>query len=158
LIFPSGKQLEARVLKNLIIRKFRPDDKDDIIQIYKSITQRSDPIDINQVVDEQALSDTGVCYVAEHDGRLVGYIVSYLLTASFGIQQSVWIPTFGVDPDFMGRGIGRELAQAVFDFYKAKGIQNIYTSVRWYDMDVLSFLRTLGFDRSEFLNLQKRLD
>lgn len=145
-------------MKNLIIREFRPDDKDDIIRIYKSITQRFDTIDINQVVDEQALSDTGACFVAEHDGRLVGYIVSYLLTASFGIQQSAWIPTFGVDPDYMGRGIGRSLAQAVFDFFKARGIQNIYTSVRWYDTDVLSFVRTLGFDRSEFINLQKRLD
>jgi predicted GNAT family acetyltransferase len=34
------------------------------------------------------------------------------LTGSFGIQQSAWIPTFGVDPDFMGHGIGRKLAEA----------------------------------------------
>ena len=88
----------------------------------------------------------------------MGYIVSYLLTASFGIQQSAWIPMFGVAPDYMGRGIGRKMAQVVFDYYKAKGIQSIYTSVRWFDTDVLSFMRTLGFDRSEFINLQKRLD
>ena len=80
------------------------------------------------------------------------------MTASFGIQRSAWIPTFGVDPDFMGHGIGRALAQAVFDFYKANGIQSMYTSVRWYDTDLLQFMRTLGFDRSEFINLQKRLD
>ena len=58
----------------------------------------------------------------------------------------------------MGHGIGRALAQAVFDFYKANGIQSMYTSVRWYDTDLLQFMRTLGFDRSEFINLQKRLD
>ena len=145
-------------MENVIIRKLRSNDKDDIISIYKSITQRFDNIDINQIVSEQALSNSGGCFVAEHGGRLVGYIVSYLLTASFGIQQSAWIPTFGVAPDYMGHGIGRMLAQAVFDYYKTRGIQNIYTSVRWYDTDVLSFMRTLGFDRSEFINLQKRLD
>ncbi|MEJ2037789.1 MAG: GNAT family N-acetyltransferase [Desulfosarcinaceae bacterium] len=145
-------------MENLTIRKMSPDDANDIIRIYKSITQRDDNIDIDQVVAEKALSDGGACFVAEQDGRLVGYIVSYLLTASFGIQRSAWIPTFGVDPDFMGHGIGRALAQAVFDFYKANGIQSMYTSVRWYDTDLLQFMRTLGFDRSEFINLQKRLD
>jgi ribosomal protein S18 acetylase RimI-like enzyme len=145
-------------LENVIIRKLRPDDKDDIIKIYKSITQRLDNIDVSQIIAEQALSSSGACFVAEHDGRIVGYIVSYLLTASFGIQQSAWIPMFGVAPDYMGRGIGRKMAQVVFDYYKAKGIQSIYTSVRWFDTDVLSFMRTLGFDRSEFINLQKRLD
>ena len=145
-------------MENVIIRKLRPNDKDDIIKIYKSITQRLDNIDLSQIIDEQALSKSGACFVAEHDGRIVGYIVSYLLKASFGIQQSAWIPMFGVAPDYMGRGIGRKMAQVVFDHYKVKGIQSIYTSVRWYDTDVLSFMRTLGFDRSEFINLQKRLD
>jgi ribosomal protein S18 acetylase RimI-like enzyme len=152
------KQPEARALENVIIRKLRPNDKDDIIKIYKSITQRIDEIDLNQIMAEQALSSSGACFVAEHDSRIVGYIVSYLLTASFGIQQSAWIPMFGVAPDYMGHGIGRKLAQVVFDYYKAKGIQKVYTSVRWYDTDVLSFMRTLGFDRSEFINLQKKLD
>jgi len=145
-------------LENVTIRGLKADDTDDIIKIYKSITQRFENIDINQVVAEQALKNSGACFVAEYDGRLVGYIVSYMLTASFGIQQSAWIPTFGVDPDFMGHGIGRRLAQAVFDFYKSQGVENIYTSVRWFDTDVLSFMRTLGFDRSEFINLQKKLD
>ena len=145
-------------MENLIIRELSTTDTDAIIDIYKSITQRQEKIDFKQVVAERALQDTDACFVAEHEGRVVGYIVSYLLTGSFGIQQSAWIPTFGVDPDYMGHGIGQKLAGAVFDFYKTKGIKNVYTSVRWYDTDVLSFLRTLGFDRSEFINLQKRLD
>ncbi len=145
-------------MENVTIRELSPADTDEIIRIYKSITLRFGDIDIEQVIADRALRDTNACFVAEHQGRLVGYIVSYLLTGSFGIQQSAWIPTFGVDPDFMGLGIGQKLAEAVFKFYKAKGVQNVYTSVRWYDTDVLSFMRTLGFDRSEFINLQKRLD
>ena len=145
-------------MENIIIRELSPADTDDIIGIYKSITQQLDNIDFKQVIAERALRDTDACFVAEHQGRLVGYIVSYLLTGSFGIQQSAWIPTFGVDPDFMGHGIGQKLAEAVFDYYKAQGVKNVYTSVRWYDTDVLSFLRTLGFDRSDFINLQRRLD
>ncbi len=145
-------------MENVIIRELSAADTNEIIRIYKSITLRSGDIDIEEVIADRALRDSHACFVAEHEGRLVGFIVSYQLTGSFGIQQSAWIPTFGVNPDFMGQGIGRKLAEAVFNYYKAKGVQNVYTSVQWYDTDVLSFLRTLGFDRSEFINLQKRLD
>ncbi|MGD9007754.1 MAG: GNAT family N-acetyltransferase [Desulfobacteraceae bacterium] len=146
------------MLENVTIRKLSAADTDEIIRIYKSITLQSGDIDIEEVVADRAYRNTDACFVAEHQGRLVGFIVSYQMTGSFGIQQSAWIPTFGVDPDFMGRGIGKRLAEAVFNYYKAKGVQNVYTSVRWYDTDVLSFLRTIGFDRSEFINLQKRLE
>jgi len=145
-------------LENVTVRKLNAADADGVLRIYKSITLQSGNIDIEEVIADRALKGTDACFVAEHQGRLVGFIVSYLLTGSFGIQQSAWIPTFGVDPDFMGHGIGKKLAEAVFNYYKAKGVRNVYTSVRWYDTDVLSYLRTLGFDRSEFINLQKRLD
>jgi ribosomal protein S18 acetylase RimI-like enzyme len=145
-------------LENITIRNISAADTDAIIRIYKSITQQHGEIDIEEVITDRALKSTDACFVAVLEGRVVGFIVSYQLSGSFGIQKSAWIPTFGVDPDFMGRGIGRKLAEAVHDYYRAKGVQNIYTSVRWFDTDVLSFLRTLGFDRSEFINLRKRLD
>jgi ribosomal protein S18 acetylase RimI-like enzyme len=146
------------VLENITIRKLNAADADGVLRIYKSITLQSGDINIEEVIADRALKGNDACFVAEHEGRLVGFIVSYLLTGSFGIQQSAWIPTFGVDPDYMGHGIGKKLAEAVFNYYRAKGVRNVYTSVRWYDTDVLSYLRTLGFDRSEFINLQKRLD
>jgi ribosomal protein S18 acetylase RimI-like enzyme len=145
------------VLENITIRKLNAADADGVLRIYKSITLQSGDINIEEVIADRSLKGNDACFVAEHEGQLVGFIVSYLLTGSFGIQQSAWIPTFGVDPDYMGHGIGKKLAEAVFNYYRAKGVRNVYTSVRWYDTDVLSYLRTLGFDRSEFINLQKRL-
>jgi ribosomal protein S18 acetylase RimI-like enzyme len=55
----------------------------------------------------------------------------------------------------MGRGIGASLAEEIFKFYRSKGIENVYTSVRWDSTDLLSFFKTLGFDRSNFINLRK---
>ena len=64
----------------------------------------------------------------------------------------------GVDPDFMGQGIGAEIARKIFEIYKAAGIEKVYTSVRWDSTDLLSFFKTLGFDRSEFINLKKAMN
>ena len=63
-----------------------------------------------------------------------------------------------VRPNHMGEGIGAKLAEEIFKVYKAKGIENVYTSVRWDSTDLLSFFKTLGFDRSNFINLRKVLD
>jgi len=50
------------------------------------------------------------------------------------------------------------LAEEILEAYRKKGINDIYTSVRWDSVDLLSFFKTLGFDRSNFINLRKELD
>ena len=84
-------------------------------------------------------------------------MVSYILTLGFGIEKSAWIATLGVNPEFMGQGIGKKLGEKLFDYYHAQGIENVYTSVRWDSTDLLSFFKTLGFDRSNFINLRKQI-
>ncbi|PIP35560.1 MAG: GNAT family N-acetyltransferase, partial [Desulfobacterales bacterium CG23_combo_of_CG06-09_8_20_14_all_52_9] len=39
-----------------------------------------------------------------------------------------------------------------------EGIHNVHTSVQWDSTDLLSFFKTLGFNRSNFINLSKTLD
>jgi N-acetylglutamate synthase-like GNAT family acetyltransferase len=85
-------------------------------------------------------------------------MISYIVTGGFGEAKSAWIATLGVDPNFMGMGIGASLAHEILRFYKTEGIENVYTSVRWDSTDLLSFFKTLGFDRSNFINLRKVLD
>ena len=85
-------------------------------------------------------------------------MISYILTAGFGETKSAWIPTLGVSPNFMGQGIGAGLAKKIFEIYRAAGIENVYTTVRWDSTDMLSFFKTLGFDRSNFINLRKVIE
>ena len=75
----------------------------------------------------------------------VGYLVVNLVVGSI------------IEPKFMGQGIGKKLGEKLFDYYKALGIENVYTSVRWDSTDLLSFFKTLGFDRGNFINLRKQI-
>ena len=140
------------------IRKLQKEDAQEISRIYAGITRTAVDADFKRVVEEHAQRDDEACFVAEREGKVVGFMISYILTAGFGITKSAWIPTLGVDPDFMGRGIGASLAEEIFKYYKARGIENVYTSVRWDSSDMLSFFKTLGFDRSNFINLRKIID
>jgi len=145
-------------VEKLLIRRLKTGDADDITRIHGAITQSPVTIDYKRVIEEQAEKAEEASFVAEFQGRVVGYMISYILLGGFGIENSAWIAIFGIDPKFMGQGIGKELAEEIFSFYKGKGIKNIYTSVRWDSTDLLSFFKTLGFDRSNFINLRKTLE
>ena len=140
------------------IRKLHKEDAREISRIYAAITRKAVDPDFKRVVEEHALRDDNACFVAEHEDKVVGFMISYILTAGFGITKSAWIATLGVDPDFMGREIGASMAREIFKYYKAQGIDNVYTSVRWDSTDLLSFFKTLGFDRSNFINLRKIIE
>jgi len=139
------------------IRHLQKNDSEEISRIYAAITMTAEDPDFKRVVEEHAQNNTEACFVAESDGKVVGFMISYILTAGFGMPKSAWIATLGVDTSCMGQGIGATLADEILKYYKAEGIENVYTSVRWDSTDLLSFFKTLGFDRSNFINLRKVL-
>jgi len=142
----------------VLIRELRKEDANQISRIQASITQTSITIDFKKIVEDRVENDDAANFVAEYESKVVGFMISYILLGGFGIEKSAWIAMFGVDPKLMGQGIGKKLAEKIFGFYRHKGIANIHTSVRWDSTDLLSFFKTLGFDRSEFINLRRVLD
>ena len=146
-------------MERIVIRRLKPEDADQIREIFAAITQQPvDPAAFNRIVEEQADRSEDASYVAELEGKVVGYMIGYCLTGGFGIKKSVWIANMGVSPAHMGQGIGRQLAETIFDFSRSQGIRDVYSSVRWDSPDLLSFFKLLGFDRSNFINLRKVLD
>jgi ribosomal protein S18 acetylase RimI-like enzyme len=114
--------------------------------------------DFRNIIEERVRKSEDISFVAEIDGRIVGYMISYILYGGFGLDKSAWIATLGVDPKYMGQSIGKSLAEEILIAYRQRGISHIFTTVRWDSVDLLSFFKTLGFDRSDFINLKKELD
>jgi len=145
-------------LQNLIIRNLEIGDSEDISRIQESITKEPSTIDYHKIVQEEVKKDNSVNVVAELDGKVVGFIITYILHGGFGLEKSAWIGLFGVEPKYMGSGIGKRMAKEVFDELAKINIKNIFTSVKWDSVDLLSFFKSLGFDRCEFINLKKVID
>ena len=144
-------------MENVRIRELQVADTDDICEIYASIVRKPVDVDFTALIEKHARTENDICFVAELDGRVIGFMISYILTFGFGIEKSAWIATLGVNPEYMGQGIGDCLGREIFKLYKQMGINRVYTSVRWDSTDLLSFFKTLGFDRSKFINLKKDL-
>ena len=150
--------MEDLVENAVKIREITLEDAAAIQQIRKAISEEDGSVDFEKFIEQQISESSGkLSLVAEISGRVVGYMISTTLYAGFGIKKSAWIMAIGVHPEYMGQGIGLSLARKICDIYKEKGIENIYSSVLWDSTDVLSFFKKLGFERSEFINLKKRL-
>ncbi len=146
------------IREDIHIRTILAQDAEQISEIQTAITNPSEFIDFKQIIERHVQNKDDASFVAEVNGRVVGYMISYILFGGFGLQKSAWIATLGVHPKFMGQGIGKLLAEKILQVYREKGVEDIYTSVRWDSVDLLSFFKTLGFDRSSFINLKKRLN
>jgi ribosomal protein S18 acetylase RimI-like enzyme len=144
-------------VEKILIRALQVTDANDIIDICSSIVRKPMAVDFNALIRKHVQNKNDICLVAEHEGQVIGFMISYLLNFGFGIETSAWIATFGVDPNFMGQGIGDQMAHEIFTRYKNMGIGRVYTSVQWDSTDLLSFFKSLGFDRSNHINLKKTL-
>ena len=145
-------------MEDLLIRKLQIDDAENICRIQESITKEPSTIDYRKVAEEEAKNKDGVSFVAELYGKVVGFMITYIIYGGFALEKSAWIGVFGVEPKYMGSGIGKRLAKEIFDVITERDIKNIFTSVKWDSTDLLSFFKSLGFDRCEFINLKKVID
>jgi len=142
----------------VLIRRMKKEDAGAIAKIDAAIAKRPSQIDFEQIVADEVKRAVDASYVAEIRGKIVGFMISYVTYGNFGADRCAWIAMFGVSPKWMGQGIGKRMAEEIFRVYKEKGVTEIFTSVRWDATDVLSFFKTLGFERSNFINLWKKLE
>ncbi|HSB04480.1 MAG TPA: GNAT family N-acetyltransferase [Thermodesulfobacteriota bacterium] len=145
------------MLKELNIRKIRSGDVPQIIAIQEALIKKKVSRRWVQMVEEHLRKHKGVGFVASRDGQVAGFIIGEVKGEGFGLEQSGWIEVVGVHPTQMGIGIGQALAERLFDFFKKRRVRDVYTAVRWDAVDMLSFFKSVGFDRSTFINLTKRL-
>ena len=144
-------------MAKILIRKMRKEDVDEVSRIDAAITKAPSRLNFKPIVEDAAKRSPNASLVAEIRGKVVGFMISYITAGNFGTAKIAWIAMFGVDPKVMGQQIGKSLAKGIFGYYQEKGVKKIYTSVRWDSTDILSFFKTLGFERSDFINLRKVL-
>jgi predicted N-acetyltransferase YhbS len=147
-----------RRVEDIIIRRLQARDADDIARIREAITKETCTEEYRTVIAQEAQKDDRISFVAEHDSTVVGYMIAYIIYDGFGLQKSAWLAVFGVEPKYMGKGIGLKLASEIFNVLRGMEIGNIFTSVRWDSVDLLSFFKSLGFNRCEFINLKKSIE
>jgi len=96
---------------------------------------------------------------AEIDCKLVGFVFSEARLWEFGLaEKSGWIKVLGIDPAYQGRGIGKKLGETLLMHFKRNKIRKVRTLVNWYDGELISYFKSMGFDILNMIPLEKELE
>ena len=98
------------------------------------------------------------CLVAEVDNNVAGFVIGGIKEWGFGVERSGWIEMIEVDPKLMGKGVGKTLGEALLKYFRDEEIKEVYTSVKWDSGDLIEFFKSIGFDKSSFINLEYKPD
>lgn len=120
----------------------------DIVQIDESIRGEYRPEVWERRLGYYIRRDPDASVVAIGDDRVVGFMLGEVRSGEFGLEHPTgWIEVLGVDPDYRGRAVGREMARAMLDHFRELGAVEVRTLVDEEEMgDVAGFFRALGFE------------
>jgi ribosomal protein S18 acetylase RimI-like enzyme len=133
-------------------------DLDGIVRIAERTRHRYQPDLWEDRVTYYLRRDPEGSMIAELDGAVVGFMLADVRAGEFGIEEPTgWIEVLGVDPDQAGRGVGRALAEAILEHYRASGVRRVRTMVDQSMPDVETFFRRLGFELDTLRPFVKQL-
>ena len=138
--------------------RIRPLDELDIgaiVKIDERITGIYRPDVWERRVGYYLRRDPDASQVAEADGRVVGFLLGDLRAGEFGIEEpSGWVERFGIDPDYRGRDLGKQMFAAICAHFKDQGASTVRTLVDRGDPAIGGFLKALGFSPSKLEALE----
>jgi GNAT superfamily N-acetyltransferase len=95
---------------------------------------------------------------ADVDGVLRGFVLAETRLWEFGRgEKTGWIKVLGVDPEYQSTGIGRKLGKTLLDHFGRLKVRKVRTLVDWYEGNLISYFKTLGFDILNMIPLEKEL-
>ncbi len=141
------------------VRRLAEADIPGLERIEKAITASARTGSLGRNVREQLKSGNAeACLAAEVDGKFAGFIVGDVRPWEFGEDRDVgWVKVVGVDPAFQGRGVGKALGEALLKHFRDKGVVRVRSLVEWHAGDMITYLKSLGFDRSDLIPLERKL-
>jgi flavin-dependent dehydrogenase/ribosomal protein S18 acetylase RimI-like enzyme len=152
------RAFRARRMKDINVRRMTVRDIDELLRINEKITGKPHAAYYETKAADYIGRSPDTCLVAEHGGRVVGFVMGDVRGWEFGARLAGWLEVLGVDPDYQRRGVSNALLDALFDSFRRTNVSVINTIVNWNDGDLIDYFRAKGFDRGDYVNLVRSLD
>lgn len=145
-------------MENLVIRKATINDLEDILLLSDGLTLSDLPYDKEVDVDwahtevgkkfyEDKINEvSGICLVAEAEGKLIGYIVAdrkYM--ASYRKVTAAELINIYVVEKYRSKGVGKKLMDAFKDWAKSLGVDKVAVNVFALNEKGINFYKREGF-------------
>jgi len=142
---------------NITVRRMRTQDAEAVLRIDEKITGTPNEAQWESRIIDQLTRNPLGCLVAEVGGKVVGFIFGEIRGWEFAIPKTGWIEIVGIDPEYQGKGVARALIEKLHVYFRNHNIDRVMTMVNWNDGGLVSFFRAMGFERSDFIILDKEV-
>lgn len=143
---------------NITIREANIDDLEDVqnlnLKLFEKEQKEYDPT-LNlewtfgesgtKYYTERIKEDDGFVWVAEVDGKIVGYLCGGLKKEAYRIIKSSELENMMVLDEYRFKGIGKQLVDAFFRWSKSQGVQKIIVSASSENSLAIKFYRKNNF-------------
>jgi ribosomal protein S18 acetylase RimI-like enzyme len=147
------------------IRRATPDDAGAISAIWEVVCTERIYTAVNHPFTPQqeqeyiaSLSDREGIFLAEVDGRVVGFQSLDLWARYTDSFDHVGVMGTIILPKWRRKGVGRELAEHTLDFARANSFEKIIIYVRAGNTGARAFYRSMGFVPKGVLDHQVKMD
>ena len=94
--------------------------------------------------------DAEASLVAVADRKVVGFMLGEIRAGEFGMEEPTgWVEVLGVDPEYRGQSVGRELAEAMWRHFRDRGATEVRTLVSTEMDEIEGFFQSLGFREAD---------
>lgn len=140
------------------MRRMKQSDIDDVLALDKKIGRGKSSITYRDMVTTNPGGPNDLSFVAEADGKVVGFILARLAYVYIPFQEICLIQGMVVSPALQGQGIGTKLANELLSHCQEEGIPTVRALVGKRDAELRKFIEFLGFHRSTTENYDKTFE
>jgi L-amino acid N-acyltransferase YncA len=89
---------------------------------------------------------TGATFVAEQEGRMIGYVAAQPMPSLFGVNKTLEIAFIVVQKEFRRQNIGLALLAKLQDYAKEAGIERLDSTINPNNPESIGLHQKVGFD------------
>jgi L-amino acid N-acyltransferase YncA len=89
---------------------------------------------------------TGSTFVAEEEGKVIGYVASQNVPSLHGINKELWVGFIVVQKKFRRQKIGLALLAKLQDYARKAGIERLYSTINPNNPESIGLHQKAGFD------------
>lgn len=108
-----------------------------------------------EMVTAQRGGRNDVSFIAEFEGKLVGFILAQITYAGMPMSGAAVIHLIAVQPEYQHRGIGTMLVNELQSLCKERGIPVMRALIPDDDLETTRYFREVGFLPSKSINFEK---
>lgn len=140
------------------IRRAEQKDFDDVVRLNKALfdfeAQFNHAFDVNwpyapagqMYFKKRFAEEDAFIYVAEHEGNVVGYIISFLTSYAYrSVNPFCVIENMFVEEAYRAQGVGKRLVASVRKSAKGRGAKRLRVDAIAQNEKALEFYHTVGF-------------